>query len=43
MIQFELVYDLIKNVRIRADEDDLDVQEALDLLEKELVDIEYDD
>jgi hypothetical protein len=30
-------------VRVKADEDDLDVQEALDLLEKELVDIEYDD
>lgn len=42
-ISFEKVYDTIRKVRIRAYEDELERDETLDLLEKELIDIEYDD
>lgn len=42
-VSFETVYDLINLVKIKASEDELTTEEALELLEKELSDIEYDD
>lgn len=42
-IHFEQLYDIISLVRIKAYEDELSIDQAFDLLEKELSDVEYDD
>lgn len=43
MIPFETVYDLINWVRIKVDEDDISAEDALDMLEQEISDLENDD
>lgn len=43
MIDFDRVYDLINWVRIKAADDELDTEQALDMLEREINEIEHDD
>jgi len=43
MIQYDRVYDLISWVRIKVADDELDAEQALDMLEREINDIEHDD
>jgi len=43
MIHYETVYDVIEMVRIKVADDELDAEQALDMLEREINDIEHDD
>jgi len=43
MIQYDRVYDLISWVRIKVADDELDAEQALDMLEREINEIEHDD
>lgn len=42
-IPIDTIYDMISSIRVKASEDDLNVDEALDELEKEIEEYEYDD